>query len=214
MADSAEFREWQRICGDKKINRRLAANHGERVQRLRAAQLDVRQFRLGGVQLSRCLRDIQIGNDATSPAVLRQLQRTLIRFNRAGNHRVFIVQGAQREIIVRDLGADVQFRGFQIVRAGDKTLVCGFGLPPHTSPQINFPAEINRRGEGVVIIRLAGRFAILRFVDAGALAVEVACGRASGGELRIISRTRGGGQVAGLFKPRGGSGEILVVRER
>ena len=155
------------------------------MQRLRAAQLDVRQFRLGGVQLSRRLRDIQIGNDAASPAVLRQFQRAPIRFNRAGNQRVFIVQRAQREIIVRDFGADVQFRGFQIVGAGDKTRVGGFGLPPHAAPQINFPAEINRRGEGVVSMRRAGGLAVLRLVDAGALAVEVAVGRAAGGELRI-----------------------------
>ena len=53
---------------DGKINRRLAAKHGQRVQGLCAAQFNVRQLRFGGVQLRRGLRDIEIGNDAAARA--------------------------------------------------------------------------------------------------------------------------------------------------
>ena len=112
------------------------------------------------VQLRRRLRDVQIGNDAAAPAILREFQRTPVGFDRVGDQLVFVVQRAEAEIIVGDFGGHIQPGGFQIIGAGGGPRVGGLRLPAHAAPQIQFPAEINRRGEGVVSVGCAGGLAL------------------------------------------------------
>ena len=66
----------------------------------------------------------------------------------------------------------------------------GLGQTPYAAPQIQFPAEINRRGERVVSVRRVGRLPLQRLIDTRALACDIAVRRAAGGELRIKFRAR------------------------
>ena len=87
----------------------------------------------------------------------------------------------------------------------------GLRLVADASPKVDFPAEIDRRGEGAESIGGAGRLALNRLIDAGTCPGEVAVGGAAGGKLGIQAAADRSHQQARLFKAGRRRGQILVV---
>ena len=107
----------ERRARDRERRGRLADQHRDRVLELRALDADVDRLRLRALELRLRLHDVDARRDAGGVAVLRELERALVRRDRFLEHAALHVGDAQAEIALRHGGLGGQAHRFEIGRA-------------------------------------------------------------------------------------------------
>ncbi|MNQ51168.1 hypothetical protein D3C85_651380 [compost metagenome] len=172
-----------------------------------AGLLQLRAQRLGLLPQRFHLRQVQFRYGAHFEAAAEYAQRFRARFDRFAGEFQPLVQFAQRQVAVGDLGDQAQGGGARGGLRGQVVLQRGLVQAAHAAPEVQLPA---RHADAHLVLagdlRLAREVQVARY--AAACAVRLG---AEGGELvRALYAV----QRARLFDPQQGGAQVAVVVQR